>query len=520
MGDQRRLSLRGIPRVALALPALLLACSCSPQEKRAASRTDAATRTPLALRPPAYEAALPLEMRHLVDARFTGDLDQLVMRRVIRVGVPFNRTFYFIDKGVQRGLSYEYLAMFEDELNKQFKTGNLRVYVVPVPMTHDMLIPQLRAGRIDAIVAQTTVTPERQKLVDFTIPTRTNVNEIVVTGPGSPAMQSIDDLSGVHVFVRKSSSYYASLQALNSRLRAKGKPPIKIDDATESLEDDDLLEMVNAGLIPATVVDSYLAEYWAKIFTRLRLHEDLKLRAGGDLAVAYRKNNPRLGAEFNGFIQKEGLDTAFGRVMQKRYLQDTKFITEPSSAQDRQNFQNMVGIFQKYGQQYNFDYLLMAAQGFQESRLNQDAKSQVGAVGVMQLMPATGQQLGVGDIHQLDPNIHAGVKYMRFMRDKYFGDQPMDDLNKELFTFAAYNCGAGRIHELRREADQRGLNPNVWFGNVERIASERIGRETVTYVSSIYKYYVAYRLIRAEATERAAAKRALTKRTETAGSTG
>jgi membrane-bound lytic murein transglycosylase MltF len=131
----------------------------------------------------------------------------------------------------------------------------------------------------------------------------------------------------------------------------------------------------------------------------------------------------------------------------------------------------------------------MAAQGYQESHLDQNAKSHVGAVGVMQFMPATGQAQAVGDIHQLEPNVHAGVKYMRFMRDRYFQGEPIDDLNKGLFTFASYNAGAGRIRQLRQIAGQRGLNPNVWFGNVERIASETIGRETVTYEQHLQILY-------------------------------
>jgi membrane-bound lytic murein transglycosylase MltF len=112
----------------------------------------------------------------------------------------------------------------------------------------------------------------------------------------------------------------------------------------------------------------------------------------------------------------------------------------------------------------------------------------------MQVMPATGKELQVGDIKQVDANIHAGVKYIRFMVDQYFADEPMDRLNKGLFAFAAYNCGPGRVRQLRKEAQTRGLNPNVWFNNVERIAGERIGRETVQYVSNIYKYYIAYTL--------------------------
>jgi len=155
------------------------------------------------------------------------------------------------------------------------------------------------------------------------------------------------------------------------------------------------------------------------------------------------------------------------------------------------------------------DFLLMAAQGFQESRLNHNARSRVGAIGIMQVMPATGRELKVGDITKLEPNIHAGIKYMRTLRDRYFADEPMDDLNKGLFTFAAYNAGPGRVRQLRRIAEERGLNPNVWFGNVEQIASERIGRETVTYVANIFKYYVAYRLVLEEAERREVGKTAV-----------
>jgi len=141
--------------------------------------------------------------------------------------------------------------------------------------------------------------------------------------------------------------------------------------------------------------------------------------------------------------------------------------------------------------------------------LDQTVKSPVGAVGIMQVMPATGKEQAVGDITQVEPNIHAGVKYMRFMMDRYYGDEPMDRLNKGLFTFASYNAGPARVRQLRQEAEKRGLDPNVWFGNVEQIASERIGPETVTYVSNIYKYYVAYRLVFGEAERRTAAKAAL-----------
>jgi membrane-bound lytic murein transglycosylase MltF len=476
----------------------------APAAAAAASKTQAAA--PADDKTPAYETALPADLRAVVDKTFTGDFDEMVKHRLVRIGVPFNRSYYFIDKGVQRGLSYEYAMMWEDQLNKQLNTGNMRVHVVLLPMSHDALLRQLRAGKVDVVVAQLTITPERLELVDFTTPTRRDINEVLVTGPGAPPVTSLDALGDDKIFVRKSSSYYASLEAENRRRAQAGKPLLRIEPAPESLEDDDLLEMVNAGLVPATVVDNYLAEYWKKVFPALVVHEDLTLRTGGELAAAIRKGSPKLAAELNGFIARNGLDSAIGRVLNARYLQSTDYVKGAASEADRQRFLDMVALFRKYGDEYSFDYLLMAAQGYQESRLDQNAKSHVGAVGVMQLMPATGREQQVGDIRQIGPNIHAGVKYMRFMRDRYFENEPMTPLNKGLFTFAAYNAGAGRIRQLRQEAAQRGLDPNVWFGNVERIASERIGRETVTYVSNIYKYYLAYRLISEQGKLRNAAK--------------
>jgi membrane-bound lytic murein transglycosylase MltF len=448
---------------------------------------------------PPIESALPEEMRSLIHKPFKGDFDEMVKRRVIRVGVTFNRTFYFVDKGAQRGLSYEYMTIFDEQLNKKLNTGNLKVHTVLIPLSRDQLLPALLAGKLDMVVAQLTVTPSRQKLVDFTNPTRKNVNEVVVTGPGAPPIGSVEDLSGKEVFVRKTSSYYESLTELNARLKAAGRPPVDIRLASESLEDDDLLEMVNAGLIPATVVDDYLATFWDKVFPKLNVLSTVALRTGGTLAVAIRKHSPKLAAELNAFIAKQGLDSTLGAILNKRYLQSTKYAKDATSEEERKKFLAMVEYFRKYGNKYKFDYLMMAAQGYQESRLNQNAKSSVGAIGVMQVMPETGKEQKVGDIRQIEPNIHAGVKYMRFIRNAFFENEPMDDLNKGLFTFAAYNAGPGRIRQLRAEAARRGLNPNVWFGNVERIASERIGRETCTYVSNIYKYYVAYKLLQAEA---------------------
>jgi membrane-bound lytic murein transglycosylase MltF len=461
------------------------------------------------LPPSALETQLPAEVRDAVLKPFTGDFDEMVKHRLVRVGVTFNRTFFFVDRGVQRGVVYEYGRLMEDRINAKLGTGNLKVHVFFVPLPRDKLVPALVEGRVDLIAGNLTITPEREKLVDFSDPTRTNVNEILVTTPGTPALASVNDLSGRRVFVRKATSYYLSLLALNKKLESSGKAPVIVEVAPENLDDDDLLEMVNAELIPAVIVQDYLAKFWKKVFPGIVLHENVAVRAGASLGIAFRKNNPQLKAALNRFMGKYGLGSAFGNQIERRYLIDTTYARNAASEAERRKFQRVVQLFRRYSDQYDLDFLLMAAQGYQESRLDHSARSHVGAIGIMQVMPATGKELKVGDITQLEPNIHAGVKYMRRVMDANFKDEPMDPLNKGLFTFASYNAGPGRVRQLRREAQKRGLDPNVWFGNVEQIASERIGRETVTYVSNIYKYYIAYRLVVEENERRTAAKASL-----------
>ena len=500
-----------IGRVVVVVALAVVAASCAGEKQAAAPAVEAsrsatgAAEAPLPAAASPYDS-LPEDVRGLVGGKFTGDFDEMVKRRLIRVAVTFNRTHYFIDKGQQRGLTYESIKQFEDDLNADLKTGNLKVHVAAIPMSRDQLASALVEGKVDLIAAMLTVTPERRAVAAFSEPTRTGVSEVVVTGPGAPPIATLDDLAGHEVFVREKSLYAESLAGLNEQLKARGKPAVVITTLPAVLEDDDVLEMVNAGLVPITIADDYLAQFWKKVFTDLTVHDDVAVRSGGELAIAVRKENPRLLEHVSTWVRKHGKGDAFRNTIERRYLDNVKYAKNAASEAERQKFIAVVDLFKKYGAQYDVDYLLMAAQGYQESTLNQDAKSQVGAIGVMQLMPATGKELNVGDITQIEPNVNAGVKYMRFMMDQYFKDDPMDNLNKGLMTFASYNAGPGRIRQLRREAEKQGLDPNVWFGNVERVASARIGRETVTYVSNIYKYYIAYTLVVENMERRDAAK--------------
>lgn len=437
---------------------------------------------------------------------YTGDLDELQKRRLIRVLTVYSKTFYFVDKGQPRGIAYDALKEFEADLNKKLKTGNLHIHFIFIPVSRDELLNGLVEGRGDIAAANLTITPDRLKTVDFTDPTFKNAREIVLTGPASPQVATLDDLAGKEVYVRKSSSYYESLNSLNEEFKKKNKPQVILKLAPENLENEDMIEMLNAGLIKLLVVDEHMATFWKQVFPKVTPHPDIVLRTQGDIAWALRKDSPMLRKELNAFIASRGKGTMFGNSLFQKYLKSVKYVKNATSTTEYQKYEKTVDFLKKYSGQYKVDYLLMAAQGYQESRLDQNAKSQVGAVGVMQVMPATGKDMNVGDITQMEPNIHAGVKYMRFMMDQFYKGEPMDDFNKLLFTFASYNAGPGRMRQLRRIAGERGYNPNLWFGNVERIAAEKIGRETVTYVSNIYKYYLAYTLIEEEKEAREKAK--------------
>ncbi|MFO1397233.1 MAG: lytic transglycosylase F [Burkholderiales bacterium] len=440
---------------------------------------------------------------------WTGDFDGMVKRRVIRVLVPHSKTFYYVEKGRARGVSAEIIEALEAEINKDLKSRTLKVKVIALPVARDEMLPKLVAGYGDVVIADTSITPERQAKVDFAKPMFPGIPEVTVTGPNAPAIDRLDDLAGKEVYVRRDTSYWEHLTALNQRFAAEGKLPVTLRAAPDEFEAEDILEMVNAGLVPVTVMDRYKVRMWQPVMKSLSIRENARVAEGNAYAFMLRKDSPQWKAVLDRFVTGHARGTAFGNTIINRYVKDPKFVKNAAGAEEQRRFGEVVAFFRKYGQQYDLDYLLMMAQGFQESTLDQSVKSRVGAIGIMQVMPATAKDLAVGDVTQAEANVHAGVKYIRFMMDRYFKDEPMTPLNKGLFTFASYNAGPARIASLRKEAAKRGLDPNRWFHNVELVAADKIGPETVTYVANIYKYYTAYKLLEQQEAERAQARKEL-----------
>lgn len=456
--------------------------------------------TPTASAPSVPASAIPRPKRQLsLAARpATGDFDAMFSRRMIRFLIPYSRTLYFNDRGRERGLSAELAREFERYLNKRYRKelGNRPITVYLIPTTRDKLLPSIATGIGDIAAGNVTVTAEREKIVDFAAPTdRKPVRELVVTGPKSPQLRTLDDLAGQTVYVRPATSYYESLTALNARFKAEGKAPIRLARMADALEDEDLLEMLNAGTISLLVVDDWVLNLWQQILPNIKPREDLVLRDQGHTGWAFRKNSPKLKVLLDEFytdyLKKEGV----ANVLLARYMKNFKQITNNTGTQEFKRFEQLLQLFEKYGDQYDFDALMLAAQGYQESQLNQKARSHVGAIGVMQVMPATGREMSVGSIAVTEHNIHAAAKYMDRLMTRFFTDARFDHDNRSLFAFGSYNAGPGNIAKMRKLAAERGLDPDKWFNNVEIVVAERIGIETTTYVRNIYKYYAAYRLI-------------------------
>ncbi len=445
-------------------------------------------------------------------ARRTGDLDEMVRRRNIRAIVLINPVGFFYSNGQPMGAMYEALRELETYVNQKLKTGKLKVKVSFIPLRPDQVESALTQGVGDLVAYGLVITPERQQRVAFTVPIQTDLKQIIVSGPNFGTVSSLDDLGGKQVYVNPLTVNYQNLQQVNARLQQAGKPLIVIKAADKNLLDDDLLQMVNAGLLPATVTTNLRAKLWSQILPNLTPHPDLVIASGQQAAWAVRKDNPQLKQLLDDFLASHAVGTSFGNTLVRRYLQNTKWVKDSTSAEEIKKFEALSAIFKQYAGQYGFDYLMIMAQAYQESLLDQSKRNPSGSVGIMQVIPkyAAASPINVANVATVDGNVQAGVKMLRHIEDQYFNDPNIDQLNKTLMVFASYNAGPNRIAKLRQQAADEGLDRNKWFNNVELVAAKEIGQETVTYVSNIYKYYVAYKLAveQAEAKGAAAASRA------------
>ncbi|GBE06975.1 membrane-bound lytic murein transglycosylase F precursor [bacterium BMS3Bbin11] len=418
-------------------------------------------------------------------------------KRAIRVLVNYNATNYFIIEGKQAGLEYEMMRSFETYLNKGL-TAEKKHHLIFIALPFDQLIPALVAGKGDIIAAGMTITAERRKKVNFSNPYRTNISEVLVRNKNAEKLLTAAQLAGKTVYVVKGSSYFTHLKHLSDELQKEGKPAINIIETDENLASEDLLQMVNAGVYQYTIVDSHIANLWSRILKNIVPETGVAISTGGQIAWAVRKSNKDLLYKLNLFLRNYKQGTKYGNILFNRYYKNTKWIENPVKKGPLKRLHEYQKSFIKYGKKYNIDWVMLAALGYQESKLNQNKKSNRGAVGVMQIKPSTAADkniriTGVSDSY--DKNIHAATKYLAFLRSRYFSDPKIEPIEQLAFTLAAYNAGPAKISKMRNKAKKLGKNPNKWFFNVENVTRRYASSEPVEYVANIMKYYLAFKSV-------------------------
>lgn len=322
------------------------------------------------------------KLRHLdiPDKCWTGDFDQMLERRIMRVVVPYSRSLYFNDNGRERGLSAENIRNFERWINKKYvkklRKRPLTIYIIPT--TRDRLLPAVADGLGDIAVGNLTATKERLRLVDFVLPHLPAIKELLVTGPKSPIITCAEDLSGKTVHIRKASSYYQSLLALNVRFEQEGRIPAQLVLVPDTLEDEDMMEMLNAGPQQTIVVDDWKAHMWKRILPKIRVNEQVVVRESGDIGWATRKGSPKMESEIADFFENDLRKKRITGQRLQYYMPRVKQMKDPTGKSEWEHFEKILVLFEKYGKVYGFDPLMLAAQGYQESKLNQNARSRRG----------------------------------------------------------------------------------------------------------------------------------------------
>jgi len=422
---------------------------------------------------------------------------QMLAKGEIRVAVPYDRMLYLNIKGQQQGLSVDMARAFEQWVNEKYASRQKKkiIKVIIVPSVRKDLFAKLRRGDVDVVLGDLGLyqeTSQSSGLLEHKV--FKPEHEVLVTGPSSLSVKSLYDLSGETVYVGRNTNFFDSFAALNTKLIAENKLPIKLVSPVGKLDDEDLLEMLNDGLIPFVIVSQWKADLWQQIYSRLIVHHGISTDDSGWLGWAVRKANPEVLKDLESFESSPYLAKARQAFRLSNYKIKTQSLKDPLTKPALSRYESMKGLFNKFGEQYHLNPLFLASLGFQETQLDQNVIGSNGAIGVMQLMPNTGESMGTGDIHELGPNIDAGAKYLEQLLTNSFPRLNLSGDNRSLFAIASYNMEPNNLAKALTAARKFGFDTNEWFGNVEFMAAEAMGLEPMIYVRNVYKYFVSYQL--------------------------
>lgn len=439
--------------------------------------------------------------------RSLGDMEELRERGSLRLITRNNAVNYYLHRGQHLGFDYEFSKLLADSLG-------LRLEVV-VPPSRDQLIPWLLKGKGDIIAASLTVTEERAREVRFSAPYLFVDEMLVQRTSGDRRLKGPEDLADAIIHVRKSSSYHDTLLALQERYR------FSISFADEEVETETLVAQVSSGIIDFTVADTHILGVERLVHDNVEAAfaldgllsapdpADRKGRLGDrgakKIAFAVRPTSNKLASLTDDFVRRQFRGLEFN-MLRNRYFGNQNRALEAKEERAGQSgtLSPYDDLIKKYSGRYELDWRLMASLAYQESRFDPSARSWVGAVGLFQVMPATGKELGFDNLVDPEQSTHAGIKYIYRLIERF--EPTLAFRQRVRFALASYNAGYGHVQDARRLAAELGMNPDRWFGNVEqamlllqqpkyyrraRFGYVR-GKEPVQYVSQIQLRYDNY----------------------------
>jgi membrane-bound lytic murein transglycosylase MltF len=427
-----------------------------------------------------------------------GDLDGMLNRGRLRVLLPFSRTFFFRENGQNLGLSAEILKRYERFLNDQVILGDKKMEVIFLPTPQERLLEELLAGKGDVIAADIIPQPAQEQQITTISPVALEIQEILVTGPHASQFKSIFNLSGQTITLRKNSPYTASLQKLNNTLTSIGKEPVTLQFAAPFLQDEDLLEMTGVGLLPMTIIDNHVGEFWSDILYGVNLHKKIALRTAKELTWVIRADNHLLDESIRYFKENSYLPQDALQILIEYYRHRGNTLKNNLEPAALARYQRMLPLFEKYGKKYHFPPQLLAALAFQQSGID-PAFGKNGAVGVMGLDPSATLQEGLETklkkMRKTAYNIQTAARYLRFLADHYFSSSNVEELDRNLMAVAAYQASPEQVIAARKKAALDGFNPDLWFNHTEvALLSGELEEEKDTAQSTrnIYKYFTVY----------------------------
>ncbi|KMN20142.1 transglycosylase SLT domain-containing protein [Pseudomonas weihenstephanensis] len=418
------------------------------------------------------------------------DLAQIRSSQVLRVLVNQSRNSSGQVQGESVGVEYHRLRAFERYLNGHARDGQ-EITLKIIPKAKDQLLGALLRGEGDLMAPGELLDVKPTHAVTPSDPIIERVPLMLVGVKGERRYTRLEQLSGRTVALTTGSAAGEALNVINQKLALRKLPPVNIEWVDPTLAVEDVLEMVQAGIYHLTLVEQPIAERWAKLMPKLRFDRKVLVSEPGAMRWYVRRDASMLRASVDRFLTTYTVpadqNVAFERVYRRLYR-----VHYPLARADRQKLEKLRPVLQKHAQQQGMDWLNLAALAFKESTLNPNAKGSGGATGLLQITPSAAQRVGVNNIQNVEGNVQAGAKYLAMIRRKFFASPRLNERERMAFVLAAYNMGPERVQAMRAEARRRGLNPNQWFFQVERIAMEQVGMGAVSYVNSVNKYYLAF----------------------------